>query len=231
MANSGFVYLWFDKKHRRYYVGAHWGAPSDRYICSSDWMLRAYRRRPHDFKRRIVAVVTTTRADLFAEEARWLMMIKPSEIKARYYNLKNSADNLWHANPDEILTVGGKISKALKGRRPAHGHNPQVRAAISLGRKAAYDRAREETGSAMSAETKAKISESRSGIPHTAAHKKRMKATMRKVRAENPRWDRTHHRVCACCGEKFKGRETQRHCSATCRTNHWYRATHGLPVG
>lgn len=31
----GFVYLWFDRKHKRYYVGCHWGTTEDGYVCSS----------------------------------------------------------------------------------------------------------------------------------------------------------------------------------------------------
>ena len=50
----GFVYLQFDRKHKRYYVGCHWGTVDDGYICSSNWMRDTYNRRPQDFKRRIL---------------------------------------------------------------------------------------------------------------------------------------------------------------------------------
>ena len=96
-ATSGFIYVWFDKKHKRYYVGSHWGSPNDGYICSSTWMRNAYKTRPDDFKRRIVAVVTTNKFDLHEEEHRWLQMMKPSELKgARYYNVCNTVKNAWH---------------------------------------------------------------------------------------------------------------------------------------
>lgn len=85
---SGFVYIWRDRKTNRYYVGSHWGPDDDGYVCSSKWMRNAYRRRPADFKRRIVARVSTNRQDLFDEEHRWLSMIKPEELGQRYYNMK-----------------------------------------------------------------------------------------------------------------------------------------------
>ena len=33
----GFVYIWYDRKHHRYYIGCHWGTIDDGYICSSNW--------------------------------------------------------------------------------------------------------------------------------------------------------------------------------------------------
>ena len=57
MEKYGFVYIWRDRKHKRYYVGSHWGTETDQYICSSSWMKNAYKRRPQDFKRRVVARV------------------------------------------------------------------------------------------------------------------------------------------------------------------------------
>lgn len=54
---SGFVYIWRDRKHKRYYIGSHWGTPDDGYICSSPWMRQAYKHRPLDFKRRVLNIV------------------------------------------------------------------------------------------------------------------------------------------------------------------------------
>jgi len=98
MEKFGFVYLWFDRKHKRYYVGSHWGTEDDGYVCSSKWMRTSYKKRPQDFKRRILSRVYTNREDLINEEQRWLNMIKPSEIAgrnghgkpstSRYYNLQ-----------------------------------------------------------------------------------------------------------------------------------------------
>jgi hypothetical protein len=117
----GFVYIWYDKKHKRYYVGCHWGTEDDGYICSSSWMMKGYKRRPADFKRRILKSNITSKVDLYLEEGRWLSMIDKSEIKPinetpRYYNLKISTDNLWHQYDEKVKTIGEKISAAKKGK-------------------------------------------------------------------------------------------------------------------
>lgn len=119
---SGFVYVWYDCKHKRFYVGSHWGSSDDGYVCSSSWMKQAYRHRPEDFKRRIVATVNTNRKDLLAEEQRWLSMIKPHEVKVRYYNLMLRTDHHWLNDPDKNKSVAEKISKTLTGRP----HDPEV---------------------------------------------------------------------------------------------------------
>lgn len=76
MEKYGFVYIWFDRKHKRYYIGCHWGTENDGYICSSSNMKSAYNRRPQDFKRRIISRVYTNRKDLLEEEYKWLSQIK-----------------------------------------------------------------------------------------------------------------------------------------------------------
>ena len=50
----GFVYLWRDKKRNMYYIGCHWGYTNDGYICSSNRMRDAFKRRRTDFNRRIL---------------------------------------------------------------------------------------------------------------------------------------------------------------------------------
>ena len=112
MEEYGFVYVWHDRKHKRFYVGCRWGSEDDGYVCSSVWMTKAYRRRPQDFKRRIVAKVYTDRKDLLREEHRWLQMIKPEELGKRYYNLRNHHFGHWTADEDKRLTVGEKISQS-----------------------------------------------------------------------------------------------------------------------
>ena len=109
----GFVYLWFDRKHNRFYVGSHWGTINDGYICSSRWMRKAYKRRSHDFKRRIIARVFTNRKDLLREEHRWLSMIKEHELTTRYYNITKHLNGHWSAE-DSSKTIMEKISIKTK---------------------------------------------------------------------------------------------------------------------
>lgn len=111
----GFVYLWYDKKHKRYYIGCRWGNEKDGYICSSSWMKRGYQIRGEDFKRRILSRVYTNKKDLLEEEYRWLSKIKKEELGKRYYNLHNHHFGHWTTDDNTKLTIAEKISKANKG--------------------------------------------------------------------------------------------------------------------
>ncbi len=113
----GFVYLWRDAKRNRYYLGCHWGRINDGYICSSHWMKQNYKKNLVHFKRRILALVYTNKKDLLEEEFRWLSMIKKEELGSKYYNKHNRHFAHWANNPDNLLTIGQKISKATKGKK------------------------------------------------------------------------------------------------------------------
>lgn len=90
--NHGFIYLWYDRKRKMFYLGSHLGYPSDRYVCGSKRMYAARRRRPQDFKRRIILKMeVTTIRELHKEEQRWLDMIQDEELGTRYYNMKKLA--------------------------------------------------------------------------------------------------------------------------------------------
>jgi hypothetical protein len=95
MEKYGFVYIWYDCYRKRFYIGCHWGAENDGYICSSSNMLKAYKRRPHDFKRKILKRIYTNKKDLLEEEHRWLSFIKDEELKIKYYNLHNHKFGHW----------------------------------------------------------------------------------------------------------------------------------------
>ncbi len=131
MATSGFIYIWLDRKHKRYYIGSHWGLPDDGYICSSRWMRKAYKRRPQDFRRRVISIVTTTRKALYEEECRWLDLIKQEELGKKYYNLRKiHSDNHWSCDPDKSEIVLKKMSDSRKGK-PGHPHTPESRQKLS----------------------------------------------------------------------------------------------------
>ena len=115
MEKYGFVYIWRDRKHNRYYIGSHWGTEDDGYICSSRMMRQAYRRRPEDFKRRILEkVYDNNRRKLYDAELKWLSFIREDEIKTRYYNLNIKGTGHWTAYPENIKTIEEKISYATK---------------------------------------------------------------------------------------------------------------------
>jgi hypothetical protein len=137
MEKYGFVYIWFDSYRKMYYIGCHWGTEDDGYICSSDRMREAYYRRPHDFKRRILARVYSREA-VFEEEYKWLSLIKNEELTVKYYNIKKNHWKHWAANPDS-RTTRQKISENTK----AAMQNPEVRANYLEGLKARNTRSSE----------------------------------------------------------------------------------------
>lgn len=92
---TGFIYRWYDLKRDKYYIGSHWGSPTDKYVCSSRHMLRAYKRRPETFQREILEFVNDRALLLLAEEA-WLQKIPLADIGVKSYNLIRRTGH-WHA--------------------------------------------------------------------------------------------------------------------------------------
>jgi hypothetical protein len=113
MEKYGFVYLWYDKKHKRFYIGSHWGTEDDGYICSSVWMKQAYQHRPEDFRRKILRT-NLTRETINEEEHYWLQKITQNELGKRYYNLKNFRFGHWSTDEDKAKSLPEKISKKTK---------------------------------------------------------------------------------------------------------------------
>ena len=117
----GFVYIWRDKKHNRYYIGKHWGTDFDGYICSSNWMRDAYNRRPQDFKRRILQTSIITKEELYNEEYKWLQQIKKEELGKKYYNLTNRKFGKYSGSFEgkhHSKESNKKNSESCKGRVP-----------------------------------------------------------------------------------------------------------------
>lgn len=110
----GIVYLWYDKKYKRYYIGCYWGTENDGYICSSSWMKKSYKKRPQDFKRKILSIIKTNKKDLLQEEYKWLSLIKEEELGKKYYNLNNHKFNHWSSDNITKSTISEKISKHHK---------------------------------------------------------------------------------------------------------------------
>jgi hypothetical protein len=140
MEKYGFVYIWFDRKRKMYYVGCHYGTHEDGYICSSDRMRNARRRRPHDFKRRILVTGISTLEETFAIEHKWFGLIKEEELGKKYYNLRKHKWGHWSTDIDSRLTVGEKISKSRTGkkyskRRPRTEEEKQKISAALKGKK------------------------------------------------------------------------------------------------
>lgn len=166
MEKKGFIYIWYDRKHKRYYIGCHWGTIDDGYICSSSWMKQAYEHRPQDFKRRILAK-NIDRDKLLEEEYKWLQLIQDTDIGIKYYNLSKKHFGHWSNDASSILTVKQKLSEASKKLH----QNPEYKEKYIEGRKKMppqtqeqiAKRAESNRGKKRSEETKRKISESNKG--------------------------------------------------------------------
>lgn len=128
---SGFIYIWYDTKRKKYYIGSHWGTLDDGYICSSIYMRRAFKRRPNDFKRKILEHVITNRNDLYEREDQWLNLIKDKELGTRYYNLSKVArGNRGTLRKKWTLEQRAAHSARLKGRKFSEEHKQKIRKAL-----------------------------------------------------------------------------------------------------
>jgi len=191
---SGFVYVWYDRKHKRYYVGSHWGTEDDGYICSSNNMKQNFRNRPQDFKRRIIARVITSHKDLLNEEQRWLNMIKPNEFGFRFYNINGKAGTYyWWMNEETKKLVGQKISDEHKqakreawnkGKKLSEEHKQKI-ANNHQSKKLGY--LHPMLGQHHSKEVKAIIKEKRAKQIITDEHKQHIALGLQKYNKENKR--------------------------------------------
>lgn len=116
MEKYGFVYIWYDRKRKMYYIGCHWGYEWDSYICSSTRMRNTYNRRPEDFRRRVIKSNITSRLETLEEEFRWLSMIPSDQLGRKYYNHSKKHFGHWSAMPnaDAIREKAGSKNKGRK---------------------------------------------------------------------------------------------------------------------
>ena len=101
-----FLYVWYDKNRKMFYVGMHEGNTTDGYVSSSRWFNGEHQYRPKDFKRKILKTFND-RNSARKEEARFLRMIKESEFGKKYYNLKNgrpSGGEPWNKGKKNIYS-------------------------------------------------------------------------------------------------------------------------------
>lgn len=110
---TGFVYIWYDRKRKWYYIGSHMGTINDGYIGSNIRLQRAYNKRPEDFKRKILRYYYgSNQKELLLIEQYFLNKINNKELclsenekneTVKYYNIKKDASGL-----------SGKIASLLK---------------------------------------------------------------------------------------------------------------------
>ena len=177
---TGFIYIWYDKKHQRYYIGSHLGDENDGYICSSRWMKQSYKRRPDDFKRRIIRK-NIPKSGLKEEESKWLALIQTEELGKKYYNLSKIMNgNGWEKNKARSEETKRKISQSLIGNIPWNKGVPMTddqKTNLSV----------KNLGKKHTDETKMKLSKlgkgnkGRRGMPHTDEYKKKQSERMKEI--------------------------------------------------
>lgn len=179
MEKYGFIYIWYDRKEQRFYLGKHWGYIDDKYVCSSPWMKRNYRNRPFDFKRRILATNINDKKSLTETERRWLSQISSEELGTKYYNLNRTS--YAHGSNNISKETRLKLSVAGKGKKHSPEHSAKV-AEANRGKKrsdnfkeACKDRWKGKTWVANTPERAAKISASLTGKPLSEEHKAKMR--------------------------------------------------------
>jgi hypothetical protein len=83
-------------------------------------MKNAYKKRPEDFKRRIIQRGITDKFALHEAEDRWLKMMKPHELKlVRYYNQSNTVKDHWMKYAGKSQKVVEKIFTPERNRKAA----------------------------------------------------------------------------------------------------------------
>ena len=122
---SGRVYLWIDKKNRRFYIGAKFCIDSafKNYLCSNENLKSEYAKRPQDFTRVILEDEIPSVDMTSVLEAYWLSGIPKEALGNMFYNLCNynkvSKDRCgfkgdMHTRPDSWREA---ISKTCKGKQ------------------------------------------------------------------------------------------------------------------
>lgn len=184
MEKYGFVYIWYDRYRKMFYIGSHWGTENDGYVCSSNRMRDAYRRRPHDFKRRIIAKVVNSKQLLLEKEYYYLSMINSDELGKKYYNLTNHMNGHWFTDEERKLNLSEKISARTKEAM----QKPEVREKYLEGLKTRNNRSsdidvREKRRVSMIGKNVGKdnskavaiSAKMRVGVPLTEEHKQKIK--------------------------------------------------------
>ena len=200
MEKEGFIYIWFDRKRKMYYIGCHWGTINDGYICSSNRMRNAYYRRPEDFKRRILKR-NIKREDLLSEEYKYFEMMKEEELGKKYYNLNKHHFGHWFIAESSNLSVRQKLSEASKKLH----QDPEYKQRFLEGRKKLppqtpeqiEKRVKANTGKKRSDETKRKISDAHRGEKNhmygkTLPEETKQKISQKLTGSNNPFYGKQH---------------------------------------
>jgi len=115
---DGFVYIWRDNKHKMFYIGSHQGSIDDGYTGSNKRFIHSIRKRPENFKRKILEYVIGDIKYIQSREQLWLNLILDCELGIKYFNLKKLArgGSVKGRKQPCLPSTRLKISRALTGR-------------------------------------------------------------------------------------------------------------------
>lgn len=123
----GFIYLWYDRKCKMFYLGGHLGQEDDGYIGGGRRFIEAYRKRPEDFKRRIILRISEgTLADIRKAEGWYLNLIKRKELRTRYYNSVRAAIGFNQEANLRIHSQRDEAGKSLHALKAGHARGVVV---------------------------------------------------------------------------------------------------------
>ena len=120
-----FIYLWYDRSRKMFYVGQHSGELDDGYLSSSKWLSGEIRYRTLDFKRRILKICSS-KNEAQILEGQLLQKIREHEFGTKYYNGKQGkpkGHSPWNKGrfkpktpkPKSIRTNPASAANARKG--------------------------------------------------------------------------------------------------------------------
>lgn len=172
MEKTGFIYIWYDRKRKMFYIGSHYGTTNDGYICSSNRMRDAYRRRPYDFKRRIIAT-NIQRNVLLETEHKWLQLIPENELGIKYYNLRQHKWGHWSTDENNRQTTveKRKITLETSDAWKRFCESQRGKFVSEETKEKIREKRKEQT---FSEETRRKLSDIRKGIPRKESTKKKI---------------------------------------------------------
>jgi hypothetical protein len=128
---TGYVYIWYDTIAKLFYIGGHFGKVTDRYVCSSKAMKRAYTSRPETFKFRVLEYCNGSTKDLRELEQKWLNMIKNSELLLSA-NVKNNTHRYYNVKKN---SCGGNGVGTNKGKPNGGGWNKGIKSCIVVSKE------------------------------------------------------------------------------------------------
>lgn len=116
----GFVYLWYDTKHKKFIIGSHFGSLYDGYTTSTGGVhvKRIFKVRPETMKRRVLAFCHDNDKNKLKSLEQSYLDLRPNiNSNQKYYNMSQYATggvggwDLVNSNPDRVNPMSTKVGR------------------------------------------------------------------------------------------------------------------------